>query len=405
VVGGGLAGLSCALLLERRGVNVHVLEASDDVGGRVRTDEVDGFVLDRGFQVLLTAYEEVRSQVDLPRLDLRAFRPGALVWTGARLETVGDPFRNPASAASTLAARVGSLGDKMKVGLLRRRLLAGSAAACFQGPERSTLEELESLGFSKAFIDTFFRPFLGGVFLERGLQTSSSLFRYYLRCFAAGDASIPARGMQRLPELLAAPLEERISLGARAVAVSPTGATLADGGVVEADQVVVAVDGAAAASLLDEPAPRFKATVTSYFASDRPPVDAPLLILDGEGTGPANHVAVMSNVSGAYAPTGASLVSVSGVDAAAGDADVFRREVPGQLRRWFGASVEGWTHLRTYRIPQAIPRHPPGSVALDRVSVRRSDGLVLAGDYTTFGSIQGALLSGRRAAEVVLEGR
>ena len=212
VVGAGLSGLSCALLLERAGVNVHVVEAADAVGGRVRTDEVDGFLLDRGFQVLLTAYEEVQSQVDLPRLDLRSFDPGSIIWNGRSLEQLGDPFRNPTSAMASLSAKVGSLGDKMKVAGLRRRLTAGTVADCFAGPERSTQEELQAEGFSADFIDTFFRPFLGGVFLERELRTSASLLRYYFRCFAIGDATLPAGGMQRLPELLASPLEERITL-------------------------------------------------------------------------------------------------------------------------------------------------------------------------------------------------
>jgi phytoene dehydrogenase-like protein len=404
VVGAGLSGLSCALLLERQGVDVHLLEASDDVGGRIRTDEVDGFLLDRGFQVLLTAYEEVESQIDLPRLDLRPFRPGSVVWTGSGLETLGDPFRNPASAVATLAARVGSVGDKMKIGRLRRRLLGRSPAECFQGPERSTQEELEALGFAPDFIDAFFRPFLGGVFLERGLETSASLFRYYFRCFAAGDVAVPARGMQRLPELLAMPLEERISLGARAAEVTPTSVTLDDGTSVTADQVVLAVDGISTAALLGESPPAFKATVTSYFAAEEAPVRAPMLVLDGVGTGPVNHVAVMTNVSPSYGPAGAHLISASGVDAAAEDPDTFREAAPSQLRRWFGPSVDRWTHLRTYRIPEALPRHPAGSLQ-GRPPTRRPDGLVVAGESATFGSIQGALLSGRKAAEAVLSRR
>ena len=402
VVGAGLSGLSAARLLEQGGVDVHVLDAADAVGGRIRTDEVDGFLLDRGFQVLLTAYEEVQSQVEMSELDPRPFRPGSLIWTESGIQRMSDPFRDPGGALASVSARVGTLSDKVKVAALRRGLLSEPPERCFQGPERSTLEELQALGFGPRFIDQFFRPFLGGVFLERELETSASLFRYYFRCFAAGDAILPSGGMQRLPELLAAPLAGRIWLEAAVGSVRADGVTLTDGRSIEADSVVVAVDGASAARILGTPEPDFKATVTSYFASPVAPVDDAMLILDGEGTGPANHVAVLSNVAPSYAPDGTHLISVSGVDAVADDPDTFAATAPAQLRRWFGESVDGWTHLRTYRIPHALPRHPAGSLSGEERSPLRPDGIVVAGDYVEFGAIQGALLSGRRAADAVL---
>jgi phytoene dehydrogenase-like protein len=297
---------------------------------------------------------------------------------------------------------VGTFKDKMIVANLRRKLMSKPPEAAFDGPDRSTQEELEALGLSARFIDTFFRPFLGGVFLERGLETSARLFRYYFRCFSAGDAALPAQGMQRLPQVLAKSLEGRISLGAPVVRVSRTGAKLRDGTLMDARQVVLATDGSAAAKLLGETPPNFKPTVTSYFAASEAPTDLPLLILDGEGRGPANHVAVVSNVVPRYAPSGSHLISVSGVDEAAGDPEGFREEAPRQLRRWFGSTVDRWEHLRTYRIPEALPRHPAGTVTARANRTPRGDGLVVAGDHTEFGAIQGALVSGRRAAEDVL---
>lgn len=403
VVGAGLTGLAAARRLADAGREVHVVESSDDVGGRVRTDAVDGFLLDRGFQVLLTAYQEVQDQVPVAELELRPFKPGSLVWTGAKLERLGDPWRDPASAFASLKADVGGMGDKLKVASLRRTLLAESPEDCFSAPDHTTGEELRHLGFSTEFIDRFFRPFLGGVFLERGLETTSRLFRYYFRCFSAGDATVPARGMQRLPELLARGLEGRITFHAPVEALDAGGVTLKDGTVVEADTVILAADGATAGGLLDRKGPEWKATVTAYFDAPEAPVDLPLLILDGEGTGPANHVAVMSNVSAAYAPEGRHLVSVSGVDEAAHHPGSFAKAVLPQLTRWFGSGVGEWRHLKSYHIPHALPRHPGGHFSLGEVVEAPREGLLVAGDAHAFGSIQGALLSGRTAAERVLK--
>lgn len=400
VVGAGLAGLACARLLAAAGVDVHVLEASDGVGGRVRTDLVDGFLLERGFQILLTAYDEVQQQIDLPRLDLRRFGSGSLVWNGKGLQNLSDPWRDPLVAVAALRADVGTLADKLKVVRLRARLLGAEPEELLAGTDRTTLEELRREGFSGEFIDGFFRPFLGGVFLERKLDTSARLFRYYFRCFAAGDATVPAGGMQRIPEQLAETLAGRIHLGRRVRALRPGAVTLEEGTELQGRTVVLAADGPEAARLLGEQPAKYKATVTAYFAAPQPPVKEPLLVLDGEGTGPVNHVAVMSNVSGTYAPPGQHLISLSAVGGAADAVDRFHEAALDQMRRWFGHSVDQWRHLRSYRVPHALPQHPPGF--MDERPQPRPDGLLVAGDYTEFGSIQGALLSGRRVAEAIL---
>jgi predicted NAD/FAD-dependent oxidoreductase len=407
-VGAGLAGLSCARHLASGGASVHVIDAQDGVGGRARTDEVDGFRLDRGFQVLLTAYDEVWRLVDREELALGAFDAGSLVYMGGALHPLADPFRTPSALSSALRSPVGSLGDKMRVARLRTELVARRPGPRLEGPVHTTLDELRRRGFGEDFIDTFFRPFLGGVFLDRSLSAPAALFNYLFRCFSVGDATLPAGGMGRLSEAMARPLGEAITLNTRVVSLDATSVTTADGHEVRADRVVVATDAADASRLVDQVAPSFAATRTAWFAAREAPVDRPVLVLDGEGAGPVNHLAVASEVVGGLAPEGWSLVSASGVGPHAGgasdDPGAFARSARVQLGEWFGDGVRDWRHLHTHYVPRALPQRDPG-VALEPRPLTDGQGVYLAGDDREFAAIQGALRSGRRVAEAILAGR
>ena len=403
IVGAGLAGLSCARVLTLSGVSTHIIEASSSVGGRVKTDEVDGYLLDRGFQVLLTSYSELKNQVDMKQLDLKAFKSGSLIWSQDQFHLLSDPIKHPSDFLSTLQAKAGSFSDKTKTAILKNRLLSLHPSECFDGPERSTQSELERLGFSDKFIDTFFRPFLGGVFLEKTLNTSSSLFNYYFRCFSSGETALPSGGMQRLPELLARDLEGRITFNTEATNIEEGKVTVQNGQVIRTKEVVLAVDAAAAAGLTKSVAHPFKSAVTAYFSTDNPPSREPILMLNGEHDGPVNHLAITSNVCPNYAPKGMHLVSVSGIDLNANEVKGFPEKALKQLNHWFGPIVKTWSHLRTYFIPFALPKHPPQTLPDLKALNLRHDHLIRIGDYTTFGSIQGALLSGRKGAELILE--
>ena len=206
IVGAGMAGLACALQLHRAGRAVRVFEASDGVGGRVRTDVHDGFLLDRGFQVFLDTYPQTRKLLDLEALDLKAFEPGALIYRGGRLHRLMDVFRRPASAWSSLTAPVGSLSDKLRVGWLRMKLLNSSFEAIAAREDRTTESYLREFGFSETIIDRFFRAFYGGIFLERELRTSSRMFEFTFKLFGRGSATVPANGMGEIPKQLASRL-------------------------------------------------------------------------------------------------------------------------------------------------------------------------------------------------------
>jgi phytoene dehydrogenase-like protein len=402
VVGAGVAGLCCALTLQRAGHEVRVLEASDGVGGRVRTDPVEGFRLDRGFQVLLTAYPEVQREIDLAALRPGAFLPGAWVRRAGRFECLADPFRRPGEALRTALARVGTLADRWRVVRLRRRVRTGSLDDLLAGPSRRSEDMLHSEGFSPEMVDAFFRPFLGGVFLERRLDTSSRFLEFAFRMFSLGDAVLPAGGMQAVPEQLAGRLDPgTVRLGARVVALTAEGARLADGEQIAARATVVATAAGEAARLLPElSVPASRAAACLYFDAEGPPPVGSALVLDGDGRGPVNHLCVPSEIAAGYAPPGRALVSASVLAPALDEPDVpLEAAVRRQLREWFGSGVDGWRLLRVVRVREALPRQEPGPFEPALRPVRVGERRFVCGDFLDVASLQGAMRSGRRAAE------
>ena len=395
VVGAGLSGLACALSLQARGIPVLVLEASDGVGGRVRTDVHEGFLLDRGFQVLLTGYPEARRVLDYEALDLRTCYPGALVQRGGRLRRMADPTRKPGDALASVFRSVGSVGDKLRILGLRRASRRDEAGVAAAG---TSLAALQDRGFGEEMLEGFLRPWLGGIFLESELRTPAAWMRYVFRMFSEGEAAVPARGMGEMPRQLASRLApDTIRLQARVTAREGTNVTLASGETIAGRVVVVATEGPAAAALVPSLSPpAARATTTIYFAAEQDPVGEPTLVLDGEGTGPANHLMVMSAVAPTYAPAGAALIAVSVKGLPEAHPEAVVEAVRAQLAGWFGPDVHRWRHLRSYRIPYALPDmwDGPREGPVD-------EGVYVCGDWCETPSIQGALVSGRRVAEQI----
>ena len=372
-----------------------VVEAADGVGGRVRTDRVDGFRLDRGFQVLLTAYPEAQRLLDLESLALRRFEPGALVRRRDRFHRVSDPFRQPTQVLATLRAPVGSIADKARLAWMRRRLLAAEPADLLRAPETTTADRLSAAGFSAAMIDRLFRPWFAGVLCDPQLRTTSRMFDVLFRMFAVGDSAVPATGMQAIPDQLASQLPAgaiRLNTPVREVRVDSV--VDAEGHVLRSASVVVATDGLAAARLAAIDAPGSRQSTTVWFGADRGPMDDPVLMLDGDGTGPAQSVVVMSAVAPEYAPAGAALIVAS---VAGSLDDGLEGAVRSQLRGWFGGAVDGWQHLRSDRIAHALPEQcVPTS---PKRAIRLHTGVYVCGDHRDTASIQGAMFSGRRTAQ------
>jgi len=423
IIGAGLAGLSCALSLQDAALSVVLLEASDAPGGRVRTDTVEGFRLDRGFQVMLTAYPEAKRLLDFPALQLKKFQPGAQVWYGGKFHRFADPFREPLGAARFLFDPIVPISDKLHVAKLRARVCRGSCEEIFARPEKTTRDYLLSVPFGPQIIERFFEPFFGGVFLERELVTSSRFFEFLFRMFAVGDAVVPSEGMQQIPLQLAAKLRAGTLLtGARVSKVTRNVKSFqlqVEGDrQVDAGAVVLAVAGNEGNSLLagvggwSVPEVRAwnKTTAFYYAAQQPPPINEPIILLNGEGrsAGPVNNVVVMTAISPGYAPPGAHLVAASVVGEAPSEKAALTRlegAVRLHLRKWFGPVTDAWRMLAAYPLTHALPEQRHAEWEQAPVELSGAGGVYMCGDYRETASIQGALASGRRAAETIVRNR
>lgn len=382
IIGGGIAGLTCATYLERSGKPLDLVlhEASDEVGGRVRTDRVDGFLLDRGFQIFLTAYPEARHLLDYGRLGLRSFIPGAKVHLSSGWTTVADPLREPSKVITTAFSQIATLKDKFALLELWKWCRSRTPEALLADTTGTTLDLLHRFGMSPQIIERFFRPFFGGVFLESKLETSAKLFAFTFRMFSDGDAALPTQGIDAIPRQLAEGLKRtKICLDSPAEAAS-----------LDADAVVVAHGEGAGV--------QWHGTSNWYFAAGASPMrDEPILALEAvPETGPINNVAVVSDVQPNYSPAGFSLVSAATVGIHEDEASV-----RAHLRKWFGNPVEDWRLLRAMHIRHALPAQPPDLLREVHKSVRQR-GHYVCGDWCDTASLNGAMASGRRCAEAIL---
>jgi len=400
VVGAGLAGLVAARRLQRVGLDVLVLEASDGVGGRVRTDVVDGWRLDRGFQVLNTAYPALADEVDLMRLDLRELTRGALVHRDGRRHRLADPRRDPLGAVATAASPLLGVRDKVLLALHAARSSMGDGHRLVETRELPALAALQARGFSDAAVDGFFRPFFSGVFLEDELVTSSRFLDLMLRMFVRGRSTVPAHGMQELPRQLADGLRPgSVVLDARVASLTARSVTTSLG-TTEAAAVVCATDATTAAGLAGVEEVVWRSVSTIYHVAPADPLGEPTLVLDADPSSPVVNTVVLTAAAPSYGPgDGRALVSTSVLGTGGHTQEA---AVRARLAEIYRTDTVGWEHLRTYAVARALPAmtspHP------FRRPVK-AGGVYVCGDHRTTSSIEGALVSGRRAAEAVLADR
>jgi protoporphyrinogen oxidase len=408
IIGAGLSGLTCAKVLTESGAHVTVFESSDDVGGRVRTDEKEGFLLDRGFQVYFTSYPVSRRHLDHAKLDFRSFDPGAIVHREGKVTVLADPLRDPKALVSTLLSDAASPADKLRTAGLAAKILPGTAntaAAENGGADTSTLEYLRASGLSERYIDSFYRPFYGGVFLSRTLYTSSRVFRFTFRMLATGKTVVPAKGMAEIPKQLASCLPaDHLRLD------SPVGELLRDGQRVvgvraggeehEVDAVVVATDAPTAGELTGEAVPEGSVGEVCLYYETSGLGTGKKVILNAEDGAFVNNAVEISNVSGRYAPDGRHLLYAVTLEGQDLPDDELHRQAIGDLSRLYPGS--DFRPLGLRRIPYGQFAQPAGIHAELPPNRTATPGLFLAGEYTEDASINGSMLSGEKAAGEVL---
>ena len=405
IVGAGLAGLSCARCLMENDIPFLILEADHRVGGRLKTDIINGFTLNHGFQVLQTAYPEARRVLNYDRLDLKPFAPGAIIRIDGRFHHIADPSRRPRDLWRTLSAPIGTMGDRLRMIRLAMSVRRRTPSRIFQLPDMPTLEFLRSNGFSETIIQRFLQPFFAGVCLDPDIKASSRVFQYIFRIFAEGDVALPSRGMAAIAaQLMESFTPERIRTGVRVDAVHQKGVILESGETIDGCAVVLATEGPETERLLEAPQTvASRGEICLYFAAKEPPIAEPYLILNGDRTGWINSLTVPSVVAPAYAPAGQHLISVVVIGHLDADNISVETAVRRELTAWFGPAVDKWRHLKTYRMEHALPEQPPPMPDPTVRSTTEKPGIYICGEYGSVPGIQWALLSGRQAAEQVME--
>ncbi|WP_209329315.1 protoporphyrinogen/coproporphyrinogen oxidase [Lunatimonas salinarum] len=402
IIGAGISGLVAALELERAGLSPVILEESDRVGGRVKTDYEDGYALDHGFQVLLTAYPEAKAYLDYETLDLKTFLPGAVIFKPGDTFSVYDPLRNPWRLPAMVFSKVGSVLDKLRIFQLTKELKAKHVEAIFQSPEMPTMDYLKKRGFSDRILDNFFIPFFRGIFLEEKLETSSRMFEFVFKMFSEGHAAIPAKGMGEIPKFLASRLTNTaLRLNTKVDRISHNVIHLASGDTITADDILLTVRPDGLVEGYDRDNSGYRKVTTLYYSLQQSFIAKPSIGLVQDVHFLINNIVFMTDVSKSYASNGRALLSVSIVKEV-GQLDQLEQLVALELEALSGIAASHFQHIKTFHIAKALPVVNGLRYSRPLVHYQIHDHLFVTGDHLLYGSINAAMQAGRAAAQAIL---
>ncbi|MBD3750756.1 MAG: FAD-dependent oxidoreductase [Sphingobacteriales bacterium] len=404
IVGAGIAGLSVAKLLKQAGLEILIIEASNKIGGRVCTESKNGFLLDKGFQVLLSAYPLAQELLDYESLNLKPFLPGAKILHQQGITEIMDPLRKPSSFFKTLISPAGSLGDKFQMLKLKKSLEKKSIEEIFNEPEQTTDSYLLKLGFSDKMIEWFFRPFLGGIFLERDLITSSRMFNFVFKMFSEGDTVIPEKGMGEIPKQLASCFsEDEIIFNKAVVFVDKGEVKTIDGNSLHADYVVIATDEIHLPSPYKTITRKHREVTNLYFTAFNKPFKDQVIALNANKEALVNNIAVMNNIAKAYSSSGEALISVSILrEVSAIATEKLAEMVKKELSIWF-EDAKQWQFLERYDISYALPNQNSVSGEPTEQVLKLDERIYRCGDFLTNGSINAAMWSGKKVSQLILK--
>ncbi|MFT4534331.1 MAG: protoporphyrinogen oxidase [Saprospiraceae bacterium] len=401
IVGAGVAGLTAAYYLHKSGRDYQIIEATDRVGGRIKTDIVDGYRLDRGFQVFLTAYPEAKRILEYNSLDLQSFDPGAvLLRDGGKKDYIGDPLRQFSSLFSTLTTNAASIGDKFNILRIKSRLTRQSINEVFEGEEVSTKQALrEEYGFSNTIIKEFLHPFYAGIFLENDLSTSRRMFDFVFKMFTEGDAAIPALGMEEIPKQIASHLDPtKIMCNTRVSSIDGNMIYTDKNQTIHSDHILIATEATGISNDFSGNKTEHRSTTNLYFKAKEVPYQYNAIALNGASDSLVNNMVCLSKTSSQYAKQG-HLISVSLKDGVDHNQPHLIQKVKDELAQWI-ISAKDWKHIKTYRIEYALPSQI--HVNNDKL-LEVSKTMAIIGDHTMNGSINAAMKSGRIGAEWVID--
>lgn len=406
IIGAGLSGLSCAYYLEKLGYSPTIFEKSDIAGGRCATDSYEGYLLDRGFQVLLSSYSEIRKIVRIYEMDVKPFPSGAAVYDGKSWHYLHNPLKHPFSIFELKKIPFAFFSDYVKLGSIYLKSSLRSGAPSFPSTSKTTMEYLKEEKFSEPFIQKFIRPFFAGVFLDPELSANSVLFQWLLRFFVEGSAVLPKQGMGFIPKAFENMLKRTtINFNRPVHAVEGKTIYLDNHQEYKCDKIVVALDAPNARLLLPQlPEVQSKGVTTLYFALDTssfPKQPSSLLHLNGTSQGPINNIAFPSLIQPSYAPKLKTLVSASVIDTEWQKNPDLIVNAKAQLSGWFKVPENKWEFLKRYTIPHALPDQKNPPALKDKYIIDRSPDIFLCGEYVENASLNGACASGRKAAEAI----